>query len=249
MGKSITKKESRFLSTTIACCGLFLIGSGLVMNVNSNDTIIKHNYTVAVTEQKVNHSKTNEIKLKQIELEINNPISLNIKDYIENADQIEDSVLKALKLDTSLVNINQAGSYTYTVSYKKKKYNWTFVIKEKPLPQVELTLKNLSLEKGAALSTNVSAYIVETLSEEVRNHIIINLKDVNTAKPGEYQYTVTYNNRMYTGKIWIYEKQPTIITPNTPDTPSTEGEKTETTPTTPTVPTTPTAPETPESNS
>ena len=82
-----------------------------------------------------------------------------------------------------------------------------FIIKEKELPKVELTLKNLSLEKGAALSTNVSAYIVEELSEEVRNNIIINLKDVNTAQPGEYQYTVTYNNKLYTGKIWIYEKQ------------------------------------------
>jgi hypothetical protein len=110
MGKSITKKESRFLSITIACCGLFLIGSGLVMSTNTNDTIVKHNYTVAVTEEKVNHAKTNEIKLKQIELEINNPISLNIKDYIENVDQIEESVLKALKLDTSVVNINQANA-------------------------------------------------------------------------------------------------------------------------------------------
>ena len=72
----------------------------------------------------------------------------------------------------------------------------TFIIKERELPKVELTLKNLSLEKGAALSTNVSAYIVEELSEEVRNNIIINLKDVNTAQPGEYQYTVTYDNAL-----------------------------------------------------
>lgn len=220
MGKSLTKKESRFLSLTIAGCGLLLIGSGLVMTNIKQDTIIKHNYSVSVTEQRVAHSKTNEIKLKTMELEINNPMSLNIKDYLENAELIEPSVLKSLKLDISLVNINQAGTYTYTIKYKKKKYNGTFVIKEKELPKVEITLKNLSLEKGAALSTNVSAYIVEELSEEVRNNIIINLKDVNTAQPGEYQYTVTYDNKLYTGKIWIYEKQTTIITPNTPETPS-----------------------------
>ena len=178
-------------------------------------------YSVSVTEHKVAQAKTNEIKLKQMELEINNPMSLNIKDYLENAEQIEPSVLKSLKLDTSLVNINQAGTYTYTIKYKKKKYNGVFIIKEKELPKVELTLKNLSLEKGAALSTNVSAYIVEELSEEVRNNITINLKEVNTAQPGEYQYTVTYDNKIYTGKIWIYEKQPTIITPNTPDTTTT----------------------------
>ena len=229
MKQGITKKESRFLSLTIAGCGLLLISSGLIMTNMTPETVIKHNYTVLVTEQKVAQAKTNEIKLKDIELEINNPISLNIKDYIENADQIEESVLKALKLDTSLVNINQAGTYTYTIKYKKKKYNGTFIIKEKELPKVDLTLKNLSLEKGSALSTNVSTYIVEELSEEVRNNIIINLKDVNTAQPGEYQYTVTYDNKMYTGKIWIYEKQTTIITPNTPATPPT----TETQPTTP----------------
>lgn len=221
MKHSITKKESRFLSLTIAGCGILLIGSGLIMSNATTDTIVKHNYTVSITEQKVAQSKTNEIKPKTIELEINNPISLNIKDYIENIDQIEESILKSLKLDTSLVNINQAGSYTYTINYKKKKYNGTLIIKAKELPKVELTLKNLSLEKGAALSTNVSTYIVEELTEEVRNNIIINLKDVNTAQPGEYQYTVTYDNRLYTGKIWIYEKQTTIITPNTPDTPTT----------------------------
>ena len=217
MKQGITKKESRFLSLTIAACGILLIGSGLIMNTTSNKTIIKRNYTVSLFEQKVAEAKTNEIKLKDIELEINNPISLNIKDYIENIDQIDESIIKSLKLDTSLVNINQAGSYTYTISYKKKKYSANFVIKAKQLPKVDLTLKNLSLEKGSALSTNVSTYIVEQLTDEVRNNIIINLKEVNTAKPGEYQYTVTYDNRLYTAKIWIYEKQPTIITPNTPD--------------------------------
>lgn len=221
MGRTITKKESRFLSLTIAGCGILLIGSGLVMTKTTPETVIKHNYSVSVTEQKVAQAKTNEIKLKAMELEINNPMSLDVKDYIENVEQIETSVLKALKLDTSLVNINQAGTYTYTISYKKKKYNGSFTIKEKELPKVDLTLKNLSLEKGAALSTNVSTYIVEELTEEVRNNIILNLRDVNTAQPGEYQYTVTYNNRLYTGKIWIYEKQTTVITPNTPNTPST----------------------------
>lgn len=219
MRQGITKKDSRFLSLTLAGCGIFLIGSGLVMNITPQEKAIQYNYTVSVKEQKIAQAQTNEIKLKDIELEINNPISLNIKDYIENVDQIETSILKSLKLDTSLVNINQAGTYNYTISYKKKKYNGNFTIKEKALPKVELTLKNLSLEKGAALSTNVSTYIVEELVDEVRNNITLNLKDVNTSKPGEYQYTVTYDNRLYTGKIWIYEKQPTVITPNSPSNP------------------------------
>lgn len=56
---------------------------------------------------------------------------------------------------------------------------------------------------------------LEIYLKEVQNNIVLNLKGINTQQPGEYQYTVTYDNKLYTGKIWIYEKQTTIITPNT----------------------------------
>ena len=217
MKQGLTKKESRVLSITLACCGLLMIASGLTMTLSGDKVVVKHTYTLDIAESKVAQAQTNELKLKDMELEINNPLSLNINDYLENASEIEPSILKALKLDTSTVNINQAGSYNYIIQYKKKKYNGVFVIKPKELPKVEITLKNLSLEKGSALSTNVSTYIAEELTDEVKNNIIINLKDVNTTQPGEYQYTVTYDNKLYTGKIWIYEKQTTIITPNSPD--------------------------------
>ncbi len=217
MKQGLTNKESRLLSITLACCGLLMITSGLTMTLSGDKVVIKNTYTLDIAESKVAQAQTNELKLKDMELEINNPLSLNINDYLENASEIEPSVLKALKLDTSTVNINQAGSYNYIIQYKKKKYNGVFVIKAKELPKVEITLRNLSLEKGSALSTNVSTYIVEELEDEVKNNIIINLKDVNTTQPGEYQYTVTYDNKLYTGKIWIYEKQTTIITPNSPE--------------------------------
>ena len=217
MKQGLTNKESRVLSITLACCGLLMIASGLTMTLSGDKVVVKHTYTLDIAESKVAQAQTNELKLKDMELEINNPLSLNINDYLENASEIEPSILKALKLDTSTVNINQAGSYNYIIQYKKKKYNGVFVIKAKELPKVEITLKNLSLEKGSALSTNVSTYISGELTDEVKNNIIINLKDVNTTQPGEYQYTVTYDNKLYTGKIWIYEKQTTIITPNSPD--------------------------------
>lgn len=217
MKQGLTNKESRVLSITLACCGLLMIASGLTMTLSGDKVVVKHTYTLDIAESKVAQAQTNELKLKDMELEINNPLSLNINDYLENANEIEPSILKALKLDTSTVNINQAGSYNYIIQYKKKKYNGVFVIKPKELPKVEITLKNLSLEKGSALSTNVSTYISGELTDEVKNNIIINLKDVNTTQPGEYQYTVTYDNKLYTGKIWIYEKQTTIITPNSPD--------------------------------
>lgn len=219
MKQGLSKKESRFLSITIALCGILMISSGLIISSNDERITIKKTYTLDITEAKIAQAQTNEIKLKDMELEINNPLSLNVKDYLENSEEINESILKALKLDTSMVNINQAGTYNYTIAYKKKKYNGIFIIKEKELPKVEITLKNLSLEKGSALSTNVTTYISGELTDEVKNNIIINLKDVNTTQPGEYQYTVTYDNRLYTGKIWIYEKQTTIITPNTKEEP------------------------------
>lgn len=217
MKGSFDKKETRTLSIAIFVCGVLFIGSGLIMCiVPGSETIVRKNFSLDVTEGKVQQAQTNEIKLKDMELEINNPISLNVKDYIENVAQIEESVLKSLKLDTSLVNINQAGSYNYTITYKRKKYTALFIIKEKELPKLDLTLKNLSLEKGAALSTNISTYVADILSDEVKNSIVLNLSEVNTAQPGEYQYTILYNGKLFTAKIFIYEKQPTVITPNTP---------------------------------
>ena len=61
MKQKLTKKESRFLSITIACCGLLLIGSGLIMSTSKEKTIIKKNYTIDISEQKVAEAKTNEI--------------------------------------------------------------------------------------------------------------------------------------------------------------------------------------------
>ena len=113
-----------------------------------------------------------------------------------------------------MVNINEAGTYTYTITYKKKKYNGRFTIKEKQLPKVAITLKNLKLEKGAALSTNLSTYIVENLSEEVKKHITLDLTAVNTAQPAIYQYTITYDGKLYTATIEIYEPHTTVLTPN-----------------------------------
>ena len=58
MKQSLTKKESRFLSITIACCGLLLIGSGLIMSTSKESITIKKNYTLNISEQKVAESKT-----------------------------------------------------------------------------------------------------------------------------------------------------------------------------------------------
>ena len=241
----MTNKECRALSITIASCGILLIGSGLIMSTE-NKTVVEKQYSVEINERKVVEAKTNEIKLKDMELEVNTPLSVDVKDYLENITELDNSVIKALKLDTSAINTVEPGVYTYTISFKKKKYNGTFTIKKKKLPEMELTLKEITIPKDTALSTDLTTYIVQTLTDEVKANITLDLSKVNAAQVGVYQYTVTYNGKVYTSTINVYVQN--VITPNTPTQPENGEEKQETTtpetPSTETTPTTPT-PETP----
>ena len=156
----MSNKEMKVLSFIIAFWGIVFIGSGLIIN-KSFKPKEKIRYSLNIEEKRISQAqaKTNEIKLKDLEIEINNPISMNIEDYLENINNIEMSVLKVLKLDTSLVNITQAGTYQYTITYNKKKYIGTIKIKEKELPNVTFTLINLSLSTGEAIPTNPRNYI------------------------------------------------------------------------------------------
>lgn len=211
----MNKKEKNIISITLAVWGIIMLGSGLIMNANVKDPIVNKKYTLDVNTQQATQTKTNELKLKDITIEINNPISVNVKDYLSDIQNIDDSIIKALKLDTSMVNINEAGTYTYTITFKKKKYNGTIIVKEKELPKVEITLKNIRQEKNTPISTELTTYISTPLTDEISQHIILDLSKVINTQPGIYQYTVTYNGNLYTGKIEIYEPQATIITPNT----------------------------------
>ena len=129
---NFSSKQNRILSIFLASISVFLIGSGLIMNAEDKP-IIHTKYTVTVSTKKIAEAqaKTDEIKVKDIEIEINNPLSVDVKEYLEDVEKLSDSTIKALKLDTSLVNINQAGSYKYTLIYNKKKYIGTIKVKEK----------------------------------------------------------------------------------------------------------------------
>lgn len=222
MLKNITSKQRNIIVAVIAIWGIIFIGSGITMNF-MDKPITKTKRELKVTQKRVANMKSNEIRLKNMEQEINQPLSVNVKDYLENANDIEEDILRELQLDTSMVNANQAGNYTYTIKYKKKTFNGTFTIKEKPLPDMVLTLKNLNLETGSALSTDVQTYITEKLTAELKKNIKLNLTNVNTAQAGSYQYTVTYNGRLYTGTITIYTPQKT----EQPSKPSTGEDNTE----------------------
>lgn len=212
MGK-LTKKETRIISLALASWGVIMLGSGFTMKSMIKPTEVKKN-DLEVIHKRVAEIKTNEIKLKDMELEINQSLSVDVKDYLENLADINQEVLKSLKLDTSMVKVNEAGSYTYTISYKKKKYNGTFTIKEKELPNVDLTINNLRLTIGSPLSTDKQVYIKETLTDEIKNNILIDLTAVDTQKVGNYKYTVTYNGILYTGTIEVYEPQQKVLTPS-----------------------------------
>ena len=118
----MTNKERRALSITIATCGIMLIGSGLIMTT-TNTTTIKKQYSVEITQKRVASAKVNLIKLKDMEIEVGNPLSVNVQDYLEEPKELDTSVIKALKLDTSAINASEPGTYTYTIQFKKKKYN------------------------------------------------------------------------------------------------------------------------------
>lgn len=217
----MSSKDMKFLSFIIAFWGIIFIGSGLVMNKTYKPKE-KIRYSLNIEEKIISQAqaKTNEIKLKDLEIEINNPISMNIEDYLENISNIEMSVLKVLKLDTSLVNITQAGTYQYTITYNKKKYIGTIKIKEKELPNVTFTLINLTLTTGDAVPTNPRNYIKEAITEEVYNNITLDISKVNNQVQGNYEYFIKYNGTIYKGEIAYRNPGPTIITPSTSPAPS-----------------------------
>lgn len=201
------------LVLSLAVSGLISLTTGTVLNKKYKQDTDKNKIKVSVVQKQVAKIKNNIPKLKEITIEVNEPISVKVEDYIENLDDIEEKILKSFKLDTSLVNITQAGKYTYTVNYKDKTYNGIINVKEKELPIVEnIVLNELSIELGKTLPTELSAYIKTTdLSEEIKQNIKLDTSKVNINIAGDYQYTITYNNKMYTGKITIYEPQSTDI--------------------------------------
>ena len=210
------KKQIRILSITLSIFGIILIGSSLIMN-SQVKPITKTKYTVNYKTKHIEQTqaKTNEIKLKNIEIEINNPISVDIKDYLEDVDKISDEVLKTLKLDTSLVNINEAGSYQYIIKYKKKKYVGSIVVKEKELPNVTITLKTIKIKTKEALSSNPRTFIEGDIPDEVYNNLTLDISKVDTQNQGDYTYYIIYKGVTYQGKVEVRDPGPTIITPST----------------------------------
>lgn len=198
--------------SALTLLGIMCITSGVMYSkLQSNN--IEEKILVVVEQKRVSTDTDVNIKLKDLTIEVNTPLSVKIVDYLETA--VSDEVLANLKLDTSSVNVTQTGTYNYTVTYKKKKYNGIIIVKEKQVTNNTLqsiTLKTLKFNIGTPLSTDISNYIIEPLTEEIKSTMIIDLSNVNVNKAGSYQYTIKYNNSIYTGTITITESQPTLST-------------------------------------
>ena len=98
------KKEIKILAIFIAVWGLFFIGSGIVMKNNKKITK-KTNYRLIVKKSKKSQAQAKKIEviLKDIEIEINNPISVNVKDYLVDGDKIDDKIITCDDIDTLVI--------------------------------------------------------------------------------------------------------------------------------------------------
>jgi len=217
----LNKKEITFLSLVIAIWGIILISSGYIMTQDKK-TIVKKTYNLNVSTKKITEiqAKKNEVKLKEITTEEGTPISTDIKDYLENPDQISDKMLKELaqNLDTSNVNVNQPGTYIYTIVYKKKTYQNKIIVEQKKLPKMTLTLKEKKMTTVETISRNIREYVYEEISDEIYDYLVLDISEVieHQKIPGRYKYSITYDNTTYYGDFIIIEPgdyQATITCP------------------------------------
>ncbi len=205
---------------TFALLGALSISSGILYS-NLENNHKQKTVLVVVQRKQISKETQPEIKLKNFELEVNTPLSVKIVDYLDSI--VSDEVLANLKLDTSTVNMMQPGSYSYRITYKKKVYTGTIIVKEKQ-PDLNtmqtITLKSINIKLGTALPTDIANYLVETVSEEVKATMKLDTSEVNTQIAATYQYRITYHNSIYTGTITVTEDQPTLSTetPNKKDT-------------------------------
>lgn len=212
----LNKREIQILSIVIAAWGFFLISSGTIMS-QSKKIEIKKVYSIDVSTKQISkiQAKKNEVVLKDITIEEGQTISTDIKDYLENPDQIADNMLNLLAqgLDTSMVNVNQPGTYTYTISCKKKMYQAKITVKTKELPRITLTLKEKNMPTTGTISRNIRDYIYEDITDEVYNNMILDLTDVIAHQnvPGRYKYSILYNDTTYYGDYIIHEPVETKI--------------------------------------
>ena len=205
----MTGKVRNFLILLIIFLGVSAISSGIVMP--SLSVKWKHIVKLKVVQKRVAGSNQLELILKNITKDVNDTLSVEVKDYIENLGSVSDKVLGKLKLDTSLVNTKQAGAYQYTITYEKKVYSGIINIKEKEKKLESITLKNITLLINDSIPSDLNSYIKESIPDNIKDKVKLDTSKVNNKEAGKYQYTITYNDKTYTGTISIYAPQEIVV--------------------------------------
>lgn len=198
--------------TSLSLLGILCIISGVMYNSLQTNSI-DEKVLVIVEQKQVSKENDIDIRLKNLTIEVNTPLSVKIIDYLDSA--VSDEVLANLKLDTSSVNVTEPGTYNYTITYKEKIYQGIITVKEPEITNnglQSITLKTININVGTALSTDISNYVIEPLTDDIKNTMLIDLSKVNVNMVGNYQYTINYNNSIYTGTIVVTEAQPTLST-------------------------------------
>ncbi len=235
---NINKNVRMITVATFAALGVMCISTGIAYNrqkPEQNKTVL-----VVVQKKQVNSTQEMPITLKDIQVEVNTPLSVKILDYLDGT--VTDEVLANLKLDTSTVNVTQPGNYPYTITHNKKVYKGNITVIEKPVTTSAIqtiTLKALNIKVGTILTNDVSNYIIETVTEGEKALMVLDISQVNSNVAATYQYSITYHNSVYTGTITVTEDQPTLSAQPEKETPP---QQVPVTPGAPTVPTTPSTP-------
>lgn len=226
------KKIRLVVVSSFALLGVLCISCGCLYSKLEEENNVK-SIALVVSQKMQNTDNSNlSLKLKDLEIETNTPLSIKIADYLNET--VNDEVLANLKLDTSSVNVKEVGTYKYSIYYKKKEFFGTIKVIEKVAPtnQVDsIAIKSFTIKKGTALSLNPSDYVTEPnpLTDEVKALLKFNFQEVDINKPGTYQYTVTYNNSIYTANITVTEDQENnILSTGDNNTNKTEDKKTNT---------------------
>ena len=89
--------------------------------------------------------------------------------------------------------------------------NYTNIF-NKATARISITTKDLEVEIGKSLSTNISEYA--TISGTESTNCSLNTKEVDQNKVGVYTYTVTCGETSKTGKITIFDNSELVVNTN-----------------------------------
>ena len=108
----MTKSVRIIVVVSFTLLGILCIASGIMYSsLQSNN--IDQKILVVVEQKQVSTIDDVELKLKNLAIEVNTPLSVKIVDYLDVA--VSNEVLANLKLDTSSVNVTEIGTYTVSV--------------------------------------------------------------------------------------------------------------------------------------